>query len=142
AEEYQGHKAHLLVNEAVGGENDRRAKLIRFADEVAYFAAGFFDEQHARGDVPLVEAEFPEAIEATVSHAREIERRRAIAAHAMGALGEFAVILKIRAEFAVARGKAGAEQAGGECGDFGDRDFFAVEGGAFAARGSVLLVVV
>src|SRR5207245_4294644 len=48
---------------------------------------------------------------------------------------ELAVILKIRAGLAVAHRKAGAEQAGRERGNFGDVNFLAVEGGAFAARG-------
>src|SRR2546429_441664 len=65
-----------------------------------------------------------------------------VAAHAVGSLSELAVILKIRAASAVAHGKAGAEQACREGGDLGDDDFLAVEGGAFASRCRVQLVVV
>src|SRR6266850_2151120 len=87
---FEGDGAHLFVDEAVGGEN---------------------------------------------------ERGGAVAANDVRALGEVAVILKIEAGFAIARGKSGAEQAGGKCGDFGDADFLAVEGGAFAAGSGEEFVV-
>src|SRR6059058_874545 len=96
------------MNEAVRCKNDRRAQLVWFSLEVGDLAASFFNEQNARGDVPLVEAEFPEAVEAPGSHTGQIERRRPVAAHTVGSLSELAVILKIRADSAVAHGKAGA----------------------------------
>ncbi len=49
--------------------------------------------------------------------------------------------MKIRAGFAVAHRKTGAEQTGGKCCDFGDVDFFAAERRAFTARGGEKLVV-
>src|SRR5437879_10265966 len=116
------HLAHFFVNEAVRCKNDRRAQLVWCSFEVADLAASFFNEQNARGDVPLVEAEFPEAVEAPGGHAGQIERRRSVAAHAVGSLSELAVILKIRAASAVPHGKAGAEQACREGGDLGDDD--------------------
>jgi len=140
--DFQRGFAYFFVDEAIGGKNDGRAKLIGFALEVADFAAGFFNEEHARGNVPLVEAKFPETVEAAGSNRGEIERRGTVAANAMGALREFAVILEIRAELAIARGKAGAEQACGKRRNFRDCDSFAVERGAFAARGGIQLVVV
>ena len=59
----------------------------------------------------------------------------------MRALGKLTVILKIGAGFAVAYGEAGAEEAGGKRGDFGDVDFLAVESGAFAACGCEKFIV-
>ena len=59
----------------------------------------------------------------------------------MRALREVAVVLKIGAGFAVSHGKTGAEEAGRKCGNLGDVNFFAIERGAFAARGSEKLVV-
>src|SRR5713226_1383616 len=56
-------------------------------------------------------------------------------------LSEVAVVLKIRAELSVAYGKTSAEQAGRERGIFGDADFLAIKGGAFAARGGEKFVV-
>ena len=123
------------MDEAVGREDNRAAEVIGLSFEVADSAAGLFDEQHASGGVPLVQAEFPKAIKTSGSDAGEIKRGGAIAAHAVRALRELAVILKIRAGLAIPHRKAGAEQAGRERGDFGDADFLAVEGGAFAARG-------
>jgi hypothetical protein len=49
--------------------------------------------------------------------------------------------LKIRAGFAIAHGKTGAEQARRKRGIFGNVDFLAVEGGAFAARSGEEFVV-
>ena len=129
------------MNEAVGGEDDRTAELIGISLKVGDFATGFLNEENARGSVPLVEAEFPEAVEAAGGNTSEIERGGTVAANAVRTLGEFAVILKIRAELAIAHGKAGAKQAGRERSDFGDGDFLAVEGGAFAAGGGVKFIV-
>ena len=135
AGDFERCRAHLLMDEAVGGEDNRAAEVIGLAFEVADSAARFFDEQHSRSGVPLVQAEFPKAVEATCRDAGEIERGGAITAHAVRALRELAVILKIRAGLAIPHGKTGTEEAGGECGDFGDVNFLAVEGGGFAARG-------
>ena len=108
----QRYFAHLLMNKSVRCKNDRAAKLVGFPLEVADLPTGLFNQQHARSHVPLIEAEFPETIEAAGGHAGEIERGRAVAAHAVRLLRELAVILQIRAESAVAHGEAGAKQAG------------------------------
>jgi hypothetical protein len=129
------------VNEAVGGEDDGAAEWVRISGKIADFSAGFFDEQDSGGSVPLLETEFPEAVEAAGGDASEVQGGGAIAAHSVRVLREVAVVLKIRAGLAVAHGKAGAEQAGRERGAFGDVDFFAVEGSAVAARGSEKFVV-
>src|SRR5712692_5676050 len=120
---FKGGGAHFFMNEAVGGEDNRAAELIEIPLKVGDFAAGFLDKEDARSSVPLVEAEFPEAVEAAGGNTSEIERGGTVAANAMRPLGEFAVILEIRTELAVAHGKAGAEKARGERGDFGDGDF-------------------
>ena len=139
--DFQGDGAHLFVDEAVGGEDDGAAELVGISGEVGDFAAGFFDEQDAGGGVPGFQAKFPEAVETADGDAGEIERGGAIAADSVRALGEVAVVLEIGAGFAVANGEAGAEQARGNGGDFGDVHFFAVEGCAFAARGGEKFVV-
>src|SRR6266705_2989289 len=135
AGDFQRGRAHLFMDEAVGGEDDGAAEVIGLSFEVADSAAGLFDEQHTSGRVPLVQAEFPEAVKTPRGDAGEIERGGAIAADAVRALRELAVILKIRDGLAVAHGKTGTEKAGRERGNFGDVNFLAVEGGAFAARG-------
>src|SRR4030081_3823140 len=141
AGDLQRHGSHLFVDQPVGGKNDGAAKLIWIPGKIAHFAAGFFDEQDSSGGVPLLEAEFPKAVEASGGNGAEIECCRAVAAHSVRVLGEVAIVLKIRAVLAVAHGKAGAEQAGGKCGDFGDVDFLAVEGGSFAARSREKFIV-
>lgn len=138
---FQGDGAHLFVDEAVGGEDDGAAELVRISGEVGDFAAGLFDEQDAGGGVPGLQAKFPEAVEAAGGDAGEIERGGAIAADSVRALSEFAVVLKIGAGFAVAHGETGAEEAGGNGGYFGDVHSFAVEECAFAAGGGEEFVV-
>src|SRR5229473_7719220 len=141
AGDFQCHGAHLFVDEAVGGENDGAAQLVWISGKIAHSAAGFFDQQDAGGGVPLLETKFPEGVEAAGGNTGEVQRGGAIAAHAVRALGEVAVVSKIRAVLAVAHGKAGAEQACRERGVFGDVDFLAVEHGALAARGGEKFVV-
>ena len=140
AGDFERDGAHLFVDEAVGGEDDGAVELIGFPGEIADFAAGFFDEEDAGGDIPFVEAKFPEGIEAACGDAGEIERGGAIAAHSVRALGEVTIVLKIGAGFTIANGKAGAEETRRESGVFGDVHFFAVERGAIAASGGEELV--
>src|SRR5713101_4535324 len=114
------------MDEAVGGEDDRATELIRVPGKITDFAACFFHEQDARGGIPLLKIEFPESIKAPGSAASKIECGGAIAANTVGALGEVAVILQIRTGLAVAHGKSGAEETGGDGGVSGDADFLAV----------------
>src|SRR6267378_3375239 len=123
---FQSDGAHLFVDEAVGGENDGAAELIRIARKIRDFAPGFFDEKDAGGGVPFLKTKFPEAVETTGGDAGKIECRGAIAAHAVRALGEFAVVLKVGAGFAVAHGKAGAKQTRRKRSDSRDAHFFPV----------------
>ncbi len=129
------HFAHFFVDQAVGGQDDRAAQAVWLAGEIADFAAGFFHQQHPRGGVPGLQAKFPETFEAAAGDAGEVQSGGAVAAHAVGVHGEVAVIAEIGAGFAIVDGKTGAEQAGGKRRNFGDVDFFSVEGGALAARG-------
>src|SRR5260370_26319534 len=139
--DFEGDGAHLIVDEAVRCEDDKAAEMVRISREIGDFPASFLDEQDSGRGVPLLEAEFPEAVEAARGDRGEIERGGAIAAHAVGALREVAVVLKIRARFAVAHRETGAEQTGVKGCDFGDVDFFAAERRAFTARGGEKLVV-
>src|SRR5713226_326783 len=141
AGDFQRHGAHLFVDEAVSGENDGAAELVWISGKIAHSAAGFFDQQDAGGGVPLLETKFPETVEAAGGDAGKVQRGGAIAAHSVRVLGEVAVVLKIWAGLAVAHGKAGAQQACREGGIFGNLDFLAVEGGAFAARGGEKFLV-
>src|SRR5712692_11106134 len=139
---FQRHRPHLFMDEAVGGEDDGTTELIRVPGKITDSAAGFFHEQDARGGIPLLKIKFPESVKAPSSHASKIECGGAIAANTVGALGEVAVILQIRARLAVAHGKTGAEETGGDGGVPGDADFLAVERGAFAAgRGEKFIAV-
>src|SRR6266849_3047822 len=138
---FRRHGAHFFVDQAVSGENDGATKLVWISGKIANPTAGFFDQQDACGHVPFCKAEFPEAIEAAGGNTGEIQRSGAIAAHTVRVLSEVTVVLKIGARFAVAHGKAGTKQACGKRGDFGDVDFLAVKGGAFATRGGEKFVV-
>src|SRR5213594_4129248 len=79
--------------------------------EIAHSPSSFFNQQGARGGVPLLQAEFPEAVEAAGRNASQVQRGGAVAAHPVRALGKVAVVLKIRTELSVSYRKAGAEQA-------------------------------
>ena len=139
--DFESDGAHLFVDEAVGGEDDGTAELIGISGEIGDFTSGFFDEEDSGGGVPGLEAKFPETVEATGGDAGEIDSGGAIAADAVRALGEVAVVLEIWAGFAVAHGEAGTEKAGGNGGVFGDVHFLAVESGAFATGGAEEFVI-
>src|SRR6267154_2703109 len=141
ARDLERHGAHLFVDQPVGGKNDRAAKLIRIPGKIAHFAAGFFDQQNAGSSIPFRKAEFPETVKAAGCHRGEIERGGTIAADSVRVLREVAIILKIRAELSVAYRKTSTEQARRKRRIFGNADFLAVEGGAFAACGSKKFVV-
>src|SRR5260370_35953942 len=129
------------MDQPVGGKNDRAAKLVRIPDKIAHFAAGFFDQQNAGSSVPFRKAEFTETVKAAGCHRGEIERGGTIAAYSVRVLREVAIILKIRAERSVAYRQTSTEQARRKCRIFGNADFLAVEGGAFAACGSKEFIV-
>ena len=131
--DFSGEGAHFFVDEAVGGEDDRAAELIRLAGKIGNFAAGFFHQQDARGGVPGFQAEFPETFEAANRDAGKVESGGAIAADSVRVHGEVAVVAQVGAAFAVVNREAGAQQAGGKRFDFGDVNFVSVERGAFAA---------
>ena len=132
----EGDDAHFFVNKAIRGEDDRAAKLIGHAVKIGDFATRFFNEDDARGNVPAFQAKFPEAIEAPCGDAGEVERRRAIAADAVGPEREIVIVMNVRACLAFVNGKACAKKAGGKRGNFGNEDFLPVQRGTFAAGGS------
>ena len=103
--------------------------------KITDFSAGFLDKKYACGCVPPIEAEFPKSIEAADGDACKIQRGGAVATDAVRAEREVVVVVNVGAGFAFVHGEAGAEQAGGERGNFGNCDFVSVEGSAFAPRG-------
>jgi hypothetical protein len=124
------------VDEAIRGEDDRAAELIRCAVKIGDFATRFFDEDDACGDVPPLQAKFPEAIEAACGDAGEVECGGAIAADAVGTEREIVVVVNVGAGLAFVNGKPGAKQARSKRGDFGNGDFLSVQSGTFAAGSS------
>ncbi len=130
--DFLGDPARFLVNQAVGGENHWSAEAVPLAGEVGDFAAGLFDHEHTGGDIPAVEAKFPEGFEAASGDAGEIEGGGAVTADSVGTESEIPIVMNIRAGHALVRGEAGAQQARGKRVDFGDVDRLAVQPGAFA----------
>ena len=63
----------FIVQTLVGRENTVRAQLITATMEVRYKSAGFTNQENARGNVPLVEAVFPEAVIASGCHIGEVQ---------------------------------------------------------------------
>src|ERR1700732_2921156 len=86
---------HLFVNGAVGGENHRPAQTVRLTCKIADFAAGLLNQERAGRGIPRLQAEFPEAIEATGGYASKMERGGAIAAHAVRALRKIPIIVNV-----------------------------------------------
>src|SRR5258708_39306330 len=107
----QRHGRHLLSDKPVCSQNEGSAKLVRIPSKITHPASGLFDQQNAGSRVPFRQAEFPEAVKAPGSDAGQVQCSRAVAAHAVRALGEVAVILKIGTELSVAHWKTGTEQA-------------------------------
>src|SRR5579875_1644379 len=98
-------RSHLLVDEAVGGEDLARVERELRAVEVADAAAGFFDEQVAGGGVPGVQVELPEGFKAAGGDVGEVDSRRAGAADAVRAQRELLVEMDVRVLVALVAGK-------------------------------------
>src|SRR5580658_3158246 len=79
---FESHPARLLVDQAVGSEDDRATQLVRLPGKVANLAASFLDQQYPGGGIPGLKPKFPKAIEAAGGHACKVQGRRAIATHA------------------------------------------------------------
>ena len=127
------NKAHFFMDEAIRGENDWPAELIRRAVKIGDFSTGFFDEDNAGSSVPTFQTEFPEAVEAACGDAGKIECGGTVAADSMGTQCEIVIVMNVGARLALVNGKAGTEKACGQSRNFGDGDFVAVECRAFAA---------
>ena len=79
------HSACLLVNDAIRGENNRTAQLVRLPGEVADLTARFLDQQNPGGGIPGLQPEFPKTIKAPRRHACQIQRSRTVAPNTMRA---------------------------------------------------------
>src|SRR5450432_4024099 len=99
-------------------------------------AARFAHEQHARGEIPRCERQFPEGVEVSARDAHEIERRRSRATHPRGLLGDGGEVLEIQLEgFDLLEWEAGADQRARRIVDRRYRDRLVVAKGAAAACG-------
>jgi len=104
--------------------------------KIGDFAAGFFHENDARGDVPAFQAKFPEAIEAACGDAGEVEGGGAVAADTVGAKREIVVVVNVGTGLAFVNGKAGAKKAGSKRWNFRNGEFLSVQSGTIAAGSS------
>ena len=106
---------------------------VGFAREVAHQTTGFADQQRTRCHVPDGQTGLKEAIGKTCSYIGQIQRGRAGAAHASGALHDFAqhqhVLLEV---VATAEGEAGGDQAVTQLSALGDADAALVQIGTTA----------
>src|SRR4051812_47548692 len=136
------HLPRFFVNQAIAGQYHRSAELVRLAVEIGDFSSRFFDQQYAGGDIPFVETEFPENIEASGGHTGEIESRGPVASNAVRAQRKIPVVMNVWTGDALMRGKSSAQQACCEFVDFGDLKRFAVECGALGASGAKQFVVI
>ena len=87
----------------------------RSAGAIADAPARLLDDQDAGGDVPGVELQLPEAVEAARGHVAEVERRAAVAAHRARALHEGAEVVEVVVGAVVhVVGEAGRDQRAAE----------------------------
>src|SRR5688572_14051994 len=108
----------------------------RPARQVARAPARLLDDQVARGDVPGVELELPEPVEAPGGDITQIERGAAVAAQPAHALHEAGEVIEIVLEALVhVVGEARGEQRAAELALVRDAQDPPVAGRAFAARG-------
>src|SRR5690242_13871478 len=120
---------------AVAGQYLRAVEMVRLAQQIAYLATGLGHDQLTRGHVPGLEVEFPEAFKASTGGVTEVEGRRAQPPHAVAVEAEVLVEMNIRVLVALAGGKPGGQQRGGNLVLTGDVDGPAVEPGAATAHG-------
>src|SRR5581483_11042872 len=94
------------VDDAVGGQGLAGAAVVEGAAvHVGDGAAGFGDEEGAGGDVPGIEVEFPEAVEAPGGGVGQVEGSGAGAAHAVRAHGDLVVEVDVGILVAFVGGK-------------------------------------
>src|SRR5216684_4642209 len=125
---------HRLMQPAVARDYLPEREVERGAVHVAHVAARLLDQQRARRDVPLLEAEFPKPVDAAACDVGEVQRRRTGAPHALHARHEGLPERKVvAAPFAAVVRKAGSQQRELERRDSADADWFAVEPRALAA---------
>ena len=74
---------HVVMQEAVGGEDAPRRFVNRTAVEACHFPAGLLHDQSPRLIVPRLDVKFPIQIDAAVRHMAQINRRAAAAAEAL-----------------------------------------------------------
>src|SRR5690606_15754103 len=111
------------------------------AAEVRDAAAGFAHQQHARGDVPRLQAGFEVGVGAAAGHVGQVQRGRTGAADVLGVAQQLAHALELGAgAHAFARREAGDEHRPGKVLAFGDADAALVERRAAAAAGGEQLV--
>jgi len=105
---FEGNDAHFFMDEAVGGEDDRAAELIRRALKIADFSSSFFDKNDAGSCVPTFQPKFPKTVEPAGSNARQIERGGTIASDAVRAQCEVVIVMNVGTRLALVNGKARA----------------------------------
>src|SRR5262249_22547586 len=108
-------RGELVVQPAVRREALAPGRRGGPAAQVAGAPAGLLDDEQPGRDVPGVELQLPEAVEASRGDVAEVERGAAVAAHRAGALhqrGEVVEIVLVAAAHVV--GEAGRDERLGE----------------------------
>src|SRR5216684_4441563 len=137
----QRNLAHFFVDGSVGGQNIRPAEPVRLAGKIADLPACFLHQQHARGGVPFLQTELPEAVKAPGSYTRKVEGSRAVAAHAVRTQREVPVVVNVGISQAFVYREAGAKQARRKRGHVRHLYLPVIQRRAFTARGGEQLIV-
>ena len=64
---------HGFENPGIAGDHMAGFQVIRFAGDTADQAPGLFNQQYSGGDIPQVQAQFPEAIESATGHIGKVQ---------------------------------------------------------------------
>src|ERR687891_2192951 len=125
-----------LVDAGRGAEDVADGQIQRLAVDARDPTTRLLDDQRTGGDVPRLEAELEEAVEAPARDVGEIERRAAEAPNALGALDEPVEQpeRRLRPLTHVVR-ETGAEERPVQLGGVGGADRLAVESRTAASRG-------
>ena len=75
---------HFRVNPAVRSQQFPIAQLVGLPVELRHRSSCFSHQQNARGRVPGMQAEFPEAFKPAAGHRSQVQRGRTVPPHAVG----------------------------------------------------------
>src|SRR5664279_5149572 len=122
-------RKQFLVDESVTGQDLSTVKAKRRSVKAGHASAGFLNQKCARGGVPRIQIEFPEAVVAPAGDVGQVERRRSSAPHTMRAQRDLVIKVDVGILVPLVAGKASAEDRFRQLRRFGNVDWLTVQRG-------------